>query len=116
MVSQSLWLLTQTYAHTNTHMPDNTHCKLQMFWQQILQLGNAFVDSVTSFLFDQSVRQLVCLLERVEKAVSKILAAQSELTHAEISCILTFIYLALISLHAPSGFVHINGKISLERR
>lgn len=45
---------------------DNTHCKLQMFWQQILQLGNAFVDSVTSFLLDQAVWQLVCLLERVE--------------------------------------------------
>lgn len=48
------------------YVEDNTHGKLQMFWQQILQLGNAFVDSVASFLFDQSVWQLVCLLERVE--------------------------------------------------
>lgn len=34
-----------------------------MFWQQILQLGDALVDSVTSLLFDQAVRQLVGLLE-----------------------------------------------------
>lgn len=34
-----------------------------MFWQQILQLGDALVDSVTSLLFDQTVRQLVGLLE-----------------------------------------------------
>lgn len=32
-----------------------TDCKFQMFWQQILQLGNALVDSVTSLLFDQTV-------------------------------------------------------------
>lgn len=48
------------------YVDDNTHCELQMFWQQILQLGDAFVDSVASFLFDQSVWQLVRLLERIE--------------------------------------------------
>lgn len=34
-----------------------------MFGQQILQLSDAFVDSVTSFLFDESVWQLVRLLK-----------------------------------------------------
>lgn len=49
--------------HVASHIPrlvvpyveDNAHCKLQMFGQQILQMGDAFVDSVTSFLLDQSV-------------------------------------------------------------
>lgn len=43
-----------------------THCKLKMFWQQVLQLGNAFIYSVPSFLFDQSVWQLVSLLDKVK--------------------------------------------------
>lgn len=45
------------------YVEDNTHCKLKMFGQQIFQLGNAFVDSVTSLLFDQAMWQLVSLLE-----------------------------------------------------
>lgn len=38
-----------------------------MFWQQILQLGDALVYSVTSLLFDQTVWQLVGLLEAKNK-------------------------------------------------
>lgn len=56
------------------YVEDNTHCKLKMFWQQILQLGDAFVDSVTSFLLDESVGQLVCLLQKGSNVVSEIQA------------------------------------------
>ena len=56
------------------YVEDNTHCKLKMFWQQILQLGDAFVDSVTSFLLDESVGQLVCFLQKGSNVVSEIQA------------------------------------------
>lgn len=42
-----------------------------MFGQQILQLGDALVDSVASLLLDQSVRQLVRLLRRVENVAGE---------------------------------------------
>lgn len=58
MLSQIVLLLSDTPC-----VEDNTHCELQMFWQQIFQLGDAFVDSVAPFLFDQPVWQLVCLLK-----------------------------------------------------
>lgn len=48
-----------------------------MFWQQILQLGDALVDSVTSLLFDQPVGQLGGLLEPEITSTGEVLAAQS---------------------------------------
>lgn len=48
-----------------------------MFWQQILQLGDALVDSVTSLLFDQPVGQLGGLLEPEITRTGEVLAAQS---------------------------------------
>lgn len=48
-----------------------------MFWQQILQLGDALVYSVTSLLFDQTVWQLVGLLKPELKSAGEVLAAQS---------------------------------------
>lgn len=48
-----------------------------MFWQQILQLGDAFIDPVTSLLFDQAMWQLVGLLKREMNRAGELLAARS---------------------------------------
>lgn len=50
---------------------DKTHRELQMFGQQILQLRDTLVDSVASLLLNQSVRQLVRLLRRVENVADE---------------------------------------------
>lgn len=55
----------------------NCYRKFQMFWQQILQLGDALVYSVTSLLFDQTVGQLGGLLEAEKRRPGEVLAAQS---------------------------------------
>lgn len=59
------------------------------------------------------MRQLVGLLERVERLSVKILLTRNNSENAEIfTRVKLEFYLALIpSLHAPPGFVHVNWKV-----
>lgn len=40
-----------------------TYCKFEMFGEEILQLGDALVNPVTSLFLDEPVRQFVGLLQ-----------------------------------------------------
>lgn len=67
-----------------------------MFWQQILQLSDAFIDPVTSLLFDEAVRQLVGLLKTEINRAGEILAARSRSRNEE-KCRKTLFSFTLLS-------------------
>lgn len=90
-----------------------------MFGQQILQLGDALVDSVTSLLLDESVRQLVSLLGSDENIVGETwIYFKTLLQRFSLWPICaSWIYLTVVpALHAPPGFVHINREFHSMRK